>query len=100
MVLYGGTLLLALWAFALAFSPDLYVSLAAITASPIGLIIIGGYVWSLCFHLMNGLRHLYWDAGRGLAAKTATMTAWLVYGLSIALAIFIMWSAFGGKGGA
>ena len=44
------------------------------------------------FHLLNGLRHLYWDYGRGLAPKTATMTAWLIYFASFVLAAIIIWS--------
>ncbi len=98
VVLYGGTLLLAYWVMTLHLHGPSFGRAVAFVHSPIGLIIVGGYVWALCFHLMNGLRHLYWDTGRGLAPKTATMTSWLVYVLSTGLAVFIMWSAFGGKG--
>jgi len=90
IVLYGGHLLLAGWLFALAFDAALFERLSAFTRSPMGLIVITGYVWSLCFHLMNGLRHLYWDSGRGLAPKTATMTAWLVYGAAVLLTALIL----------
>lgn len=100
MVLYGGSLLLALWAFAIAFSPSLYAGVAGFAASPLGFIVVAGYVWSLSFHLLNGLRHLYWDAGRGLAVKTATKTAWAVYIGSVILAAIVLWtgiSAWGGR---
>lgn len=99
VVLYGGSLLLVLWVFALAFQPSLYDNIVvAFMRSIPGFIIIAGYVWSISFHLMNGLRHLYWDSGRGLAPKTATMTAWLVYGASILLTVFILWSGYAARG--
>ena len=96
MVLYGGSLLLAVWLYALAFSPSLYASVAGFVQSPIGFILIAGYVWALSFHLMNGMRHLYWDSGRGLAPKTATRTAWAIYIASLALAAIILWTGYHG----
>ncbi|WDI33020.1 succinate dehydrogenase, cytochrome b556 subunit [Hyphococcus flavus] len=100
MVLYGGSLLLLVWLYALAFSPSLYASVAGFVTTPIGFIIVAGYVWALSFHLMNGLRHLYWDYGRGLAIKTATMTAWLIYGASILLAAIILLIGYNAIGAA
>jgi succinate dehydrogenase / fumarate reductase cytochrome b subunit len=100
MALYGGSLLLAVWAFALAFSPALFATVSGFVKSPLGFIVVAGYVWSLSFHLLNGLRHLYWDTGRGLAVKTAAKTAWAVYIGSVVLAAIILWigvSAWGGR---
>ncbi len=99
-VIYGGSLLLAVWLYALTFSPSLFEVVSGFVNSPIGFIIIAGYVWALSFHLMNGLRHLYWDSGRGLAPKTAAMTAWLVYTASILLTVFILWSGYAARGAA
>ena len=96
---YGGTLLLALWMFSLAANGAGFGIAKAILGSPIGLIIIGGYVWSLCFHMLNGLRYLYWDSGRGLAPKTATATAWMTYAASLILAIAIIGSGLSARGG-
>ena len=98
--LYFGTLLIAVWVSALAFFAGSFSAISAFINSPIGLIIITGYVWALSFHMMNGLRHLYWDSGRGLAPKTATMTAWLIYVASLLLTVFIMWSGLTARGGA
>jgi len=80
VALYTGTILLALWLFAAALGPGVFWRVGAFLTSPFGMFVLAGYIWALSFHLLNGLRHLYWDSGRGLAPKTATMTAWLVYG--------------------
>ncbi len=96
VVLYGGVFLIVLWLIGAAFYPPLFETASGIVRSPVGFILIAGFVWSLLFHLMNGLRHLYWDTGRGLAPKTATMTAWLVYSAATILAALILWAGYGG----
>lgn len=98
LVLYGGSMLIALWLYALAFSPALYANVATFVKGPIGFVIVAGYVWSLCFHLMNGLRHLYWDSGRGFALNTARMTAWLVYIASFIAAAIVLWAGYSAMG--
>ena len=95
VVLYGGLLLIGLWVIALNLGAASFESASAIVRSPLGFIIIAGYVWSLLFHLMNGLRHLYWDYGRGFAPKMATMTAWLVYIAATVFAAVILWAGYG-----
>ena len=100
VALYGGSVLLTLWLFALAANPALFATLSAFARSPFGVVIIAGFVWSLCFHLMNGLRYLYWDSGRGFALKTARMTAWMVYIASVVLAAVILWAGYAAAGSA
>lgn len=94
-VLYGGTLLIGIWLIALGFNEALFNGISAFINTSFGWIIIAGYVWSLSFHLLNGLRHLYWDSGRGLAPKTATMTAWAVYIAATLITAFILFAAGG-----
>lgn len=101
IILYGGSILLALWLVCLAVFPEAFQNIAhPIAASWFGTIVVCGYVWALCFHLMNGLRHLYWDTGRGLAPKTATMTALMIYGGSVLLAAIVLIAGFSARGGA
>lgn len=81
-----GTLLLALWAIMAARGEAAFAPVAALLASPLGMIVIGGYVWSLCFHLLGGLRYLVADTGRGLAPAVARKASWGVYIGSVVLA--------------
>jgi succinate dehydrogenase / fumarate reductase cytochrome b subunit len=90
VALYSGTILLALWVFAASTGGALYEAIAGFLASPAGIFILFGYCWALFFHACNGLRHLYWDMGRGLDVKTARMTAWLAYAASLFLAIIVV----------
>lgn len=93
MALYGGTGLLAVWFVAAALGPDAFSPVDAAAGSLLGRIVVFGLAWSLMFHALNGLRHLYWDSGRGLAPKTATRTAWLVYAASLVLTLIIFLAA-------
>ena len=33
--------------------------------TPLGLLVLFGFTWSLAFHFCNGIRHLAWDLGYG-----------------------------------
>lgn len=90
VALYGGTILVAAAFIALAAGPQPYAFARRIAQSPPGMLILFGFAWSLLFHTLNGLRHLYWDAGRGLDPRTARATSWAVYAASLigALAVF------------
>jgi succinate dehydrogenase / fumarate reductase cytochrome b subunit len=87
MALATGTLFLAWWLIAAASGPNDYAIFMHAAANPIGQIVLFGFVWSLSFHLLNGIRHLCWDVGYGFRVPTAKLTAALVYGGSLLLAI-------------
>lgn len=86
VALYVGNILLALWALSLVVSPALFAPFSALIASPVGTVIFFLYAWALIFHLIGGLRYLYYDRGRGMAPKTATMMAIVNYLLAFVLA--------------
>lgn len=88
--LYAGTILLSIWVFALAQGESVYAPIAGFIGSPVGVLILFGYVWALLFHTLNGLRHLYWDMGRGFDIENARRSAWLVFLASLVLAIVIV----------
>ncbi len=93
-----GTLVVAWWLIAAASGADQYDTFSTYARSPLGLLILFGFVWSLSFHLLNGIRHLAWDSGFGFKVKTAERTGVLVYALSLIAAVGIFAYAFIGKG--
>ena len=86
MALAAGSLFLAWWLVAAATGPDAYALFARAAANPLGEIVLFGFLWSLMFHLLNGIRHLAWDIGYGFRVPTAKLTAALVYIGSLVLA--------------
>jgi succinate dehydrogenase / fumarate reductase cytochrome b subunit len=81
--LYLGALLMMLWALSLASGGDGYTNFTALAGSIPGRIVFVGLTLCVFYHLSNGVRHLFWDAGYGFEPKTATSTAWLVIGIAV-----------------
>jgi succinate dehydrogenase / fumarate reductase cytochrome b subunit len=77
MGLYFGLIILAVWALSLKLGSESFSAYTTALASPVGLAIIFLIVAGWLFHLANGVRHLFWDLGKGFKLKTADATAWL-----------------------
>ena len=92
-----GSVLIALWLMALAFGPEAYATFSGWMGSPPGLAVWFGLTVALCLHLTGGIRHLIWDAGRGLSPKAADALsrASIIGGVLIALAF---WAILFGTG--
>lgn len=92
IALYVGALILAGWAVALAKGPGAFGQYRALLASPLGQLVLFGLTVSLFYHLANGVRHLWWDAGKGFEPKIADMTgaAAIAFGVVAAIAIWVV----------
>ena len=87
LALAAGTLFLSWWLIAAATGPEAYAVFSVAARNPLGEIVLFGFLWSLAFHLLNGIRHLAWDAGYGFKVPTAKLTAVLVFVGSLLLAV-------------
>lgn len=88
VVLFGGALLLALWVIFSAYGCSDCVN--PFLTSVYGKIFL--FLWSaaLYYHLSNGIRHLFWDIGRGFDIKTVTTSGLMVLA-STAILLAITW---------
>jgi succinate dehydrogenase / fumarate reductase, cytochrome b subunit len=94
MLNYFGTVLVAIWLLAMATSPAAYDWVRWFFASPIGLLVLFGYTWTLMHHLLGGVRHLIWDFGYGLEPATRfNMARFTLFG-SITLTLLLWVLAF------
>ncbi|HTS90751.1 MAG TPA: succinate dehydrogenase, cytochrome b556 subunit [Stellaceae bacterium] len=82
-----GTLLLAWWLVALASGEDAYTAAQGFIGSWLGKLLLLGWSFALFFHLANGIRHLFWDAGYGFEIKTTYASGWTVVAASALLTI-------------
>ena len=89
VALYGGALILMLFALSLASGPDGYAAFQGLIGSIPGKIVLFGLTLSAFYHMANGVRHLTWDAGSGFEPKTADMTAWAAFAFALAMTIAI-----------
>jgi succinate dehydrogenase / fumarate reductase cytochrome b subunit len=98
LALSAGTLLVAWWLLAAASGAHAYALFSLAARHPVGQIVLFGFVWSLAFHLLNGIRHLAWDIGIGFEVRTANRTGALVAALSLILAVLVFAIAYTAKG--
>jgi succinate dehydrogenase / fumarate reductase cytochrome b subunit len=94
-----GLLLVTYWVIAIAMGPQAYGDMQALMQSWIGQILLFGFTWSVTYHALNGIRHLMWDTGRGLALKTAHMTAWAAFILSTVITAGLWVAGYALQGG-
>ena len=64
-------LMIVWWLLAAASGPEYYAFANSVITSWLGDIIMALSVWALWYHFCAGLRHLFWDTGRGYEIKTA-----------------------------
>jgi succinate dehydrogenase / fumarate reductase cytochrome b subunit len=93
VALTAGMAVLAWWLAALAAGPDQYRLFCSLAATPLGQLVIFGFLWSISFHILSGFRHLIWDMGFGFAKRTSNGVSVVIILLSIVLAAGIF--AFG-----
>jgi succinate dehydrogenase / fumarate reductase, cytochrome b subunit len=98
MALYVGILILAGWVVSLASGADAFAAYRALLGSPLGLLVLFGLTVSFLYHLANGVRHLFWDSGKGFEPKTADMTGWAAIVFGVVAAVLIWVIAFLGMG--
>lgn len=78
IVLSLGAVFLVLWLVAAAAGPEYYELAQHCAGSWLGRLFLFGFSACLFYHLLNGIRHLFWDAGHGFEIATATRTGWAV----------------------
>ena len=94
--LAAGTIVLVWWLMAVAAGGEHYVTFSACIASPLGQLALLGWTVALMFHLLNGIRHLAWDAGWGFDKARTEATGWVVVIGTVALTALVWWVARGG----
>ena len=85
-----GALYLAIWVLCSAASPQAYASFQGFNTSIVGRFVLGGWLFSAFYHLCNGIRHLFWDAGYGFELKDAYRSGWIVVAVSL-VATVLSW---------
>ena len=98
MWLAVGTLALVYWLIAAASGPDTYATAHWFFGTWIGQILM--WIWTFClfYHLCNGIRHLFWDAGQGFKIRTFYITGytvWVIACILTALAIIFAYVSGG-----
>lgn len=89
VALYAGALILTAWAVTLAAGPEAYATFKGLLGSPLGKLVMFGLTASAFYHLGNGVRHLFWDAGAGLDIKSANASAVAVFAFTVVATVAV-----------
>ena len=74
-----GAVLLVIVLASIATGPNEFVMVQEWISHPVGQALLICWTFALFLHLANGVRHLFWDAGRGLSKSTANQTGvWVI----------------------
>lgn len=92
-----GLVLFAVWLIAAACNPELYACMMDLFGSIVGKLFLFGWTVAFFYHLGNGMRHLYWDMGRGFALGEVTTSGQLILVFTLAMTI-ITWTFVYQKG--
>ena len=85
VALGAGSIFLVWWIMAAAGGAEYFSYVQTIMGSWLGLLILLGFSWAVFFHLCNGIRHLFWDAGYGFELDAAYKTGWATLAGSVVL---------------
>ena len=99
MALAAGMLLLVWWLVAAAAGPEAFAAVQWFNGSIPGRLLLLGFTWALCYHLCNGVRHLFWDAGYGFEIPDAYRSGWLVVAASAGLTLLVWIVGYAVRGG-
>ena len=73
-----GFVVLVVCLFDVASGEESYAIFAEAMGSTVGGLMLIGWSFAFFLHLSNGVRHLFWDTGRGFEKQQANASAWFV----------------------
>lgn len=85
MFLCLGAVVFAWWVIALSLGPEPFAVVRGALGSWLGRLLLFALTFSFFFHLCNGVRHLFWDAGLGFELRTVQASGKAVVAASAAL---------------
>ena len=93
-----GAILVTGWLLLVASGPEAYAVWEGLRGGPVGILVtlaLIGFTLSLIYHLLNGLRHLAWDAGAGFDPKGSNRRSIIIFAASFVITALI-WVFAGG----
>ena len=92
-----GSLVLVWVLVSLSMGEQAFAATRSCLASPYGKLALTGFAFCLMYHLFNGIRHLFWDAGKGFDIPAVYRSGYAVIVLSLLSTAAIWWlAAFSG----
>ena len=91
-----GTLVLTWFLIAAASDGDYFAYVTDLLATPLAQVLLLAWTLAFFFHMANGIRHLFWDIGKGFEKKTYKTSGWLTVAFAIAMAAVVWYPIIAG----
>ena len=98
MFMAVSTPILIYWLWTIADGNESYTSFQTCIGSVIGRLFLFAWTFSLFYHMSNGIRHLFWDMGKGFELETLHKSGKVVIASACLLTI-LTWVAAYSVGG-
>jgi succinate dehydrogenase / fumarate reductase cytochrome b subunit len=85
--LVAGVMLGVAWLLSATISDEAFATMNGIATGWFGDLVFTGTAWAVWYHLLAGVRHLYYDAGKGLDIPTTEKLGWGVIIGSVVLTV-------------
>ena len=82
-----GSLIVVVWIVSLSLGVESYSYFMSITNHWFSHLVLIGFTFALYYHLSNGIRHLFWDAGFGYELKSVYISGSLVVASALIMTI-------------
>lgn len=84
-----GTVVLLYWLQAAARGPEAYAAAQGVLGLGVIKALLAAWTWAFFYHLCNGIRHLFWDAGLGFELNKAYASGYAVLVSASALTVLV-----------
>lgn len=93
--LAAGLVVFVAWLWIAAYCPEGYGMFMHYATNCWGQALLAAWSFAFFYHLLNGVRHLFWDMGQGLDLPAATRSGWLVVVGSVVVTASIWYALLG-----
>lgn len=91
-----GLIALTYWLLAIAGGSESYADMKDCLGGILGKLLIFGWTFAFFYHLCNGIRHLYWDTGRGFEPEQVTRSGIITIVATVFLTVLALFCAYSG----
>lgn len=91
-----GLLMLTCWLLAIASGGEQYAQVMDFFRAPFGRLLMIGWSYAFFYHFCNGIRHLFWDTGKGYEIDQVKSSGVFVIIVSILITAGVWYLILGG----
>ncbi len=84
-----GMIVFIYWLYVVATNQGLANDMIVFFAAGFGLILLYAWVFAFAYHLCNGIRHLFWDIGKGFSIPAVYRSGYLVLLAAVLLTVAV-----------